>query len=89
MTKFHAEFNDHLSAYCIDKESENGVTVYRIEILLDSCPLSAYIVKNNKYVALKNFVYNHDVFFDRSIACRTLSGTCYKYDCVTNNSSLN
>jgi hypothetical protein len=62
VTKFQADYDDHLSAYSIDAQTNCGIAVYQIENLLDYYPLSAYVVKNKKYIVLKNFEYNHDDF---------------------------
>jgi hypothetical protein len=50
VTKFHAKFDNHLSAYATENERKHGVAIYQIENLLDFYPLSAYIVMNKKYV---------------------------------------
>jgi hypothetical protein len=56
----NTQFNEHLGAYGITATDE--IHVCRVDSLLDYYPLTGYVVGNQRFVVLKNFVYEHSLY---------------------------
>lgn len=54
------EFNPHFGAYCV--QPTDDIAVSCVDNLLDYYPLTGYVVQQQRYVSLKNFVYDHSVY---------------------------